>query len=378
MTIANSSPTNAARRRGEKADADSSSQAGSDQIIVLIRLPNLSSEPSSVQHAVDKPVLAPPPAAPTAAATVPQPPVLAAADSSRETKASVESPTQPLIVSMTKLANGTKQYLTRMRIPKQAWKTGSVVLVLALILFALLALRGGNGRSPAGSNDLAAGASPELEFPEVPPPGLPAIPGTSRHAKPPVEPAARTAAVPAKQTGEVPPLPERGAPEPNAPASAPKAPQLEPMVPQDDSKEDRNGQPATPPDAALPLSGPGAEATAPAEPASTAAETTSRDSVYGNSAAPADTATPPSAERPVEGLTNWPPDGSPANSVQPNYPATEPSTYQYPSRYEQLFAGAPQGPDAQNQTSSNDQSSIYGWQPNTARLQPRIEPPPIR
>jgi hypothetical protein len=150
------------------------------------------------------------------------------------------------------------------------------------------------------------------------------------------------------------------------------------MVPQDEPADDRDDEPAAPLETTLPLSGPGADAVAPPEPAQAAAEATGRDSVYGDSSAPAEAAATNNVERPVESLTGWPPDGAREDLAQRSYPTTEPATYQYPSRYEQLFAGTQQGPQTESHATSNDQSSIYGWQPNTARLQPRIEPPPIR
>jgi hypothetical protein len=373
MTIANSSPTNAARRRGAKPDADSSSHAGSDQIVVLIRLPHLSSELPAVAQVADQVIQTPLPAALPAEATIPQPPAPTVDASPAETDDGFESLSRPLVASMTKLASGTTQYLTRLRIPKQAWKAGSVVLVLALILVALLSLRGGDRRRSADSDDLAARGLPELQFPEVPPPSLPAVPEVSPNEAPPTEAAAKAAAVPAEQPDKAQPSPE-----PASAASEPKVPKLEPMVPQDEPADDGDDEPAAPLETTLPLSGPGADDAAPPEPAQAAAEATGRDSVHGDSSAPAEAAATNNVERPLESLTGWPPDGSREDLAQRSYPTTEPATYQYPSRYEQLFVGTPQGPQAESHATSNDQSSIYGWQPNTARLQPRIEPPPIR
>ena len=290
-----------------------------------------------------------------------------------ETDDGFESLSRPLVASMTKLASGTTQYLTRLRIPKQAWKAGSVVLVLAVILAALLSLRGGDRRRPAGSEDLAAKGLPQLQFPEVPPPSLPADPEISPNAVPPTEAAAKTAAVPAKQPDKVEPSAE-----PASAAPETKTPKLEPMVPQDETEDDQDVEPAEPLEATLPLSGPGADDATPSEPAQAAAEATGPNSICGDASATAKAAATNLAERWVENLLKLGPYGSREDLAQRSYPTTEPATYQYPSRYEQLFAGTPQGPQAESHATSNDQSSIYGWQPNTARLQPRIEPPPIR
>jgi len=73
---------------------------------------------------------------------------------------------------------------------------------------------------------------------------------------------------------------------------------------------------------------------------------------------------------------------------QPRYPATDPGTFQYPADYHERLRSRAGGPEARiNEASSEgpllnaprtSEASVYGWQPNTARLQPRIEPPPVR
>lgn len=70
------------------------------------------------------------------------------------------------------------------------------------------------------------------------------------------------------------------------------------------------------------------------------------------------------------------------------YPVTDPATFQYPADYhERLFNRTSRIADRTNEPGAGDSlrsgpktggASVYGWQPNTARLQPRIEPPPVR
>jgi hypothetical protein len=108
-------------------------------------------------------------------------------------------------------------------------------------------------------------------------------------------------------------------------------------------------------------------------------------SLAGPATAAAETGNPASAQSPAsDGATaqndDMEPTEPPASSPQipaeeawswQNYPATEPSRYQYPSHYERVLSNALQGIHEESPSSSHQQSSIYGWQPSTVRLQPR-------
>jgi hypothetical protein len=67
---------------------------------------------------------------------------------------------------------------------------------------------------------------------------------------------------------------------------------------------------------------------------------------------------------------------------------TNPTTFQYPANYHERLGRQAQGPvpeingaGADGPTFTGDITSgtrPYDWPPDTARLQPRIEPPPMR
>jgi hypothetical protein len=59
------------------------------------------------------------------------------------------------------------------------------------------------------------------------------------------------------------------------------------------------------------------------------------------------------------------------------YPTTNPATFQYPADYH-LRLAPNQQPGLRQTEPSPEGGSLYQWPANTARLQPRIEPPPIR
>ena len=72
----------------------------------------------------------------------------------------------------------------------------------------------------------------------------------------------------------------------------------------------------------------------------------------------------------------------------PRYPVTDPSTFQYPADYHQRLRNRGGHPAASAEQAGGEGlmlngpatsgASAYGGYPSTARLQPRIEPPPVR
>jgi hypothetical protein len=62
---------------------------------------------------------------------------------------------------------------------------------------------------------------------------------------------------------------------------------------------------------------------------------------------------------------------------QPDYPATNPASYQYPADYHERLLSPP-GTYGSPQNSPWSGGAGDSQRPSTARLQPRIEPPPIR
>jgi hypothetical protein len=77
-----------------------------------------------------------------------------------------------------------------------------------------------------------------------------------------------------------------------------------------------------------------------------------------------------------------------ASADQLRYPATDPGTFQYPADYHvrlrsRVGSPAPRANEANPQglllnAPTTSEASVYGWQPHTARLQPPMEPPPMR
>jgi hypothetical protein len=61
----------------------------------------------------------------------------------------------------------------------------------------------------------------------------------------------------------------------------------------------------------------------------------------------------------------------------PQYPSTNPASFQYPATYHELLNGA-NSREVNRATAWPGQTDVYGQQPSTARLQPRMDAPPIR
>jgi hypothetical protein len=94
----------------------------------------------------------------------------------------------------------------------------------------------------------------------------------------------------------------------------------------------------------------------------------------------------PSTDRPL--TSEWPRETAATSVEPPRYPVTDPSTFQYPADYHerlQRSAGAAGKKAAQvdgeglllNGPAAGG-AAAYGGYPSTARLQPRLEPPPVR
>ena len=75
-------------------------------------------------------------------------------------------------------------------------------------------------------------------------------------------------------------------------------------------------------------------------------------------------------------------DGSSRGTASPvdhrSYPETNPSSYRYPSTYHRLFFPAGTDSAGTQGVPSRETRSIYEPPSNTARLQPQLEPPPLR
>ncbi len=72
------------------------------------------------------------------------------------------------------------------------------------------------------------------------------------------------------------------------------------------------------------------------------------------------------------------PVGQTVDASPQQYPTTDPSKYQYPVDYHLMFQASPDTSDLQGPSSRPRERSIYNQYPDTARLKPPIDPPPVR
>ncbi len=262
------------------------------------------------------------------------------------------------------LADGSNRQLASVWAVASDWKTAGFVVIMVLMLSALLLPRGGT--SP--STELATHGLAEAQLPAV-----------SKEVAMPLDPektenSAVVSSAPSPEAdGVAPPTGEQ-----DSQASKNEGPKLEPMTPSEEAETRQSDPVPKTPEEVPPLTRPEAEPETPSPPgpATAAVET-------GGPAA----ALAPSSDGATAQNDNVQPPEPPASSPEvpaeeawsrQNYPVTAPSTYQYPSEYERLLSSALRGLHEESHMSSDQQSSIYGWQPSTVRLQPRIEPPPIR
>jgi len=360
MTITKTSQKRAGKGRKPERDQRKSSDGASDPIVVLIRLPDLSetdvSDRDEVQAGIGSSVWVTPLAAEQAA-----PPPVSSDDTipgggNEESESGVASGDFEPVA--TKPVFDPKQFLRKLRVPKPVRQIGVVAAILLLILFGILSIRGVGPRATVDTSSDDVGFLGD-QLPELPPPTFP----------PAIPESLNVSAIP--ESPQPPESPELSA-APESEALAPTTPDLEPLQP-----SIRTGE------AGLGASEEASPETTAEMPEETPEETAGKDSALtdqapeaaGESGAPAATAGAVGEQPPVDA-------GSSADEEEGvatrNYPVTEPSTFQYPSRYEQLFIPSSQGSYDQTHTSSHDGRSIYSWQPSTARLQPRIEAPPIR
>lgn len=272
-----------------------------------------------------------------------------------------------------------EQFMRSLRVPKQSWQVAGA---MALLLLTIYALRGISveDQQPSANSLTTANLVPEGDS-TADASSAPRLQDGAESADSTPRPAAATgvrgapdprpqAASTAQDRGSAQP-PEQPADEPNtATQTKPDAaaPRLEPM-----GREAGIDALAAGPteNAAKP---PSHDATAAGEPAAAppalAGADDSQDSSESNSAPPMSEPAGPLGETANAIAAPSPP--------SPNYPATDPATYQYPTSYQDLFQPAAADAHMAAGRARQDRGSVYPWQPNTARLQPQIEPPPLR
>lgn len=70
--------------------------------------------------------------------------------------------------------------------------------------------------------------------------------------------------------------------------------------------------------------------------------------------------------------------GQTVDTPPQQYPDTDPSTYQYPEHYHEMFQPSPDMGSLPGPSPRPTERSIYQQYPDTARLRPPIDPPPVR
>ena len=249
-------------------------------------------------------------------------------------------------------------------------------LVIGLGLAAYLVLAGGHDASSTAKNSPAPGADqsppasaeaaqqtePErpadsqnstfADAPPVPPdvPEPPASPSLSQSEDPPPQ-----ASVPSVEESLVTNAPR------SAPANAAVAPAtslLEGTRPQDNSER----LPASP-SLAADRRGPATEIdlTGPA--------------IYSASRSRAAASQRPLLSEPAD---PGPPGPSDRAAPSSTYPVTDPGRFQYPAQYQEVLRSRASSRPATDNSTGSAERSANAWQPSTARLQPRLESPPIR
>jgi len=248
------------------------------------------------------------------------------------------------------------------RVPRSAFRGGIALGLVAVLVIAFLAILGPSpkpGSAVAQGESTPAVALPAASAENVPPAGLPAQAGLPAPPAPDTAAGAAAPAAPAKDAAKQ----EEGSTE-EAPAAA--ATGGDDNQPSSVDAAASGGPPAAPapaPDQP--------EARAPQEQAGTAAPVSAPDSGNKPSApAPADTG-------PL--LTSEPAPGDPGSAGEVHsYPVTNPTTFQYPPDYHERLLPHARSTGTQNFQPAPSGAGLYDRSPSTARLQPPIEPPPVR
>jgi hypothetical protein len=367
MTVAETSRTDVAGDHASKFDARSAMNVDSDQVIVLVRLPYLPSAAGcsrnqGTQSGVSGVRLK---------KDVDVPPSTPAARQASEPIEGIESLLPRWMAGLAVVVADSRRYLAGIRVSPWIWQAVGFGVAVVLILSALLLLRGG---TPSG-NELAVGHPKGGHFPVSPLSGesvgdsatiRESGSGTSvaeaavaRREQPVVE-------SPQKKVAEKKGVEEKATEEGAGEDKPTKQEAIEDEVIEDEAIDQAAPKPE-------PMAPP--ELTEAVEVSPEAIGETATEEVL--------PLTHPIAESGSGAQASGEPADAPRHVAQRNpdqrhYPFTDPSTYQYPSRYEQLLINALHGVHEESHPSTNSSTSIYGWQPNTVRLQPRIEPPPIR
>lgn len=247
---------------------------------------------------------------------------------------------------------------SRLRPPRWAVRGGTALALLAVLVFAYSAIVGPSRKSNS------AVAEGEMTSDEIlPPSGLPAV----GLPAPPAPAAQETAAI-SPTSGDA---AQGVAQEEKQPAAKPA------------NEAGGNGGKAEPPSentakSTAPSTDPTStsspqEESVPQDPTRPAAAA-GRLNLGGQANAPAPTA----ADTPLPLTSGSPQRDTDAGVDAHNYPMTDPATFQYPPDYHLRLQGQARGPESLNAWPVPHGAGQSDREPITARLQPRIEPPPVR
>jgi len=259
------------------------------------------------------------------------------------------------------------------RVPRPTLRGGIALGLVAVLVIAFLAI---SGPSPKPGPPVAQGeGAPAVELPAV------ELPAASTEGVPPAGPSVQVGLV-------APPVIDTA---PGSAASA--APAKDAAKQKEGSTEEAPAAAArggggdnkqSPVDAAPAGGPPAAPAPAPEQPEATALQQATATAAQERtaSAAASDAVNKPSAPVPADTgplLASEAAPGEPGAAGEVvSYPVTNPATFQYPVDYhERLLRRAP-SLGAQGVQPAPSGAGLYDRSPSTARLQPPIEPPPVR
>jgi hypothetical protein len=363
MTISSTERKRADKAREPKRQRGKSDVDSSDQIGVLIRLPHLFETETTDDPAAEESEESPPRnTLPIDAAPLRE--EVAAVESEVDQAGETSDPVPPHDDDdEIRPAFDPKELIERLKVPRMVWQAGILGAVVLLIVWALMSIGGGDKDRLVAETDQEETEVIGDQLPEIPPPSFdPGTPGslsidmTSVTAEP-SPPAPAETSPPAADTGtdEL---------EMTAPQLEPMTPREEATTPAEDVAKETAVEEST------------AEASSSEQPSKASSE---EQGAVENEIAAGE----PLSEAPDTTADDQPVyDPSPPSEAEVTareYPTTQPSRYMYPSNYEQLFGTGSDPAGSRADVPANDGSgSIYDWQPSTARLQPRIDPPPIR
>lgn len=371
MTIASRSQAKTAEQTFAESGTNPNKTPESNQIVILVRLPYLPQQELSASRYIERPV------------SVPSRPVSNSIDQPESaSKHQVDGCLEPSSASVvSKMRASVVRIFTepddkphRKRLSPAAWKAAGLAMTIVLIFVALALLNG----AVDPDVELASRALPESASAKLSGRGLESLDTSPKLIlAPKSDQVSKTDKQPAKPAQQ-----ESIAVESEEAVSADGS-QMEAAV--IDAEVDAEKESPADPLEEKSVDSEVKEQIAAVEPPNLEPMTTDEPVAVQDSqdrqpptASPTEASPSPEMQMTAQRTSNAPDEGRGPTPDQLTYLLTDPSTYQYPSRYENLLSNAAKGIQDESYPMSHPQTSIYGWHPSTVRLQPRIEPPPIR